>query len=60
MWNWHDNAITLATLKKLGVRYVFVGDVERRTYRPEALQRLQSTLRPVFTSGATIVQEVPC
>jgi len=59
VWNWPDDATALAALKELNVRYVFVGDVERRIYRPEALQRLQSTLKPAFTSGATTVLQVP-
>jgi len=59
VWNWPDDATALAALKKLGVRYVFVGDVERRTYSPEAIQRLESTLKPAFRAGAAVVLEVP-
>ena len=56
---WTANAIALAALHDLHVRYVFVGDTERNVYDKAALDRLHDGLRVVFTSGDTFVAEVP-
>lgn len=46
-------------LRQLGVRYVFAGDVERRTYGAAALSRLRTTLPIVYQNGDTFIARVP-
>lgn len=58
VYSWPDNATALAALRRLGVRYVFVGDTERTNFKPDALARLRAALPVRFTSGDTFVAEV--
>lgn len=48
-----------AHLRALDVRYVFAGDVERRTYGTAALSRLRATLPIVYQNGDTFIARVP-
>ncbi|HEY9086987.1 MAG TPA: hypothetical protein VIO36_02375, partial [Anaerolineaceae bacterium] len=49
---------TLALLQKYHVRYVFVGQAERSTYRVST-GKFDANLKPVFQNETTIVYEVP-
>lgn len=54
-----DAPTTRAHLRALGVRYVFAGDLERRTYGSAALSRLRAALPVVYQNGDTFVARVP-
>lgn len=45
-----------AILKKYGIRYVFVGDLERNTY-PVQEQKFQQNLVTVFQQGSAVIYE---
>jgi YYY domain-containing protein len=56
-----DVGRVLDVLRRYSVRYVFVGDLERQKFSPEALAKFDVTsesLEPVFRSGGTTVLEV--
>jgi uncharacterized membrane protein len=62
VYNWQSDADALAALedlKPLGVRWVFVGDLERATYPPSALQQMQGALKTAFQDGDTRIFAVP-
>ena len=46
-------------LRRYGVRYVFVGSLERRDYPAQRLQKFARLGKPVFRSGSTVVYELP-
>jgi uncharacterized membrane protein len=43
----------------LQVRYIFVGDLERRTYPSEALEQLRRALPVEYSNGDTFIARVP-
>ncbi len=61
-YGWADDQTgrySLEELKKLNVRYIFVGDLERSTYAPEGLMRLRQVLPIVYEKGNTFIAKVP-
>jgi uncharacterized membrane protein len=54
-----DGRNALEDLRKLGVRWVFVGDLERQSYPPDALQRLRTALGTAYENGDTFIAKVP-
>jgi uncharacterized membrane protein len=56
---WPDDTSGKAALRVLGVRYVFVGDLERRTYDLDALVRLRAALPIEYSQGDTFIARVP-
>jgi uncharacterized membrane protein len=46
-------------LERYGVRYAFVGSLERDRYSPAALAKFERLGRKVFESGETAVYELP-
>jgi YYY domain-containing protein len=56
---WPDDVSGKAALRALGVRYVFIGDLERRTYPLDALARLRSALPIEYSQGDTFIARVP-
>jgi len=58
VFRWPNDAQALAALKELKVRWIFVGDVERRTYQPKALVRLRARLGAAYSNGDTFIAEV--
>lgn len=50
---------TKLLLDMYGVRYIIVGDLERRTYRVNEAKFLRFLGQPVFQSGQTSVYEIP-
>jgi uncharacterized membrane protein len=59
VFNWRDDAAALAALRSLQVRYIFVGDLERRTYPSEALGQLRRALPVEYSNGDTFIARVP-
>ncbi|MDQ3815614.1 MAG: DUF2298 domain-containing protein [Armatimonadota bacterium] len=59
IYSWPNDATAIADLRVLGVRYVFVGDLERRTYDPHALIRLRAALNVVYENRDTFIAGVP-
>jgi uncharacterized membrane protein len=59
IYAWPDKGTTLADLQNLDVRYIFVGDVERRTYDPGGLARLHAALPIVYENRDTFIAAVP-
>jgi len=53
-----DTGTAAALLRRYGVRYVFVGSVERRLYPRWALTKFDSLGTPVFRSGGAVVYRV--
>jgi uncharacterized membrane protein len=56
---WPDDASGKTALRTLGVRYVFVGDLERRTYDLDALARLRAALPIEYSQSDTFIARVP-
>ncbi|MDQ3875330.1 MAG: DUF2298 domain-containing protein [Actinomycetota bacterium] len=54
-----DARTATSLLRRYGVRYVFVGSLERADYPAAGLAKFRRIGRPVFTSGATTVYELP-
>jgi uncharacterized membrane protein len=54
-----DAALARTLLARYEVRYVFVGSLERAQYPAAGLAKFRAIGRPVFTSGATTVYELP-
>jgi YYY domain-containing protein len=50
---------TALLLRRYGVRYVFVGALERRDYPAASLRKFTRIGKPVFRSGPTVVYELP-
>jgi uncharacterized membrane protein len=50
---------TKLLLDMYGVRYLFIGDLERRTYRVNESKFQRFLGQPVFQSGQTSVYEIP-
>jgi uncharacterized membrane protein len=59
IYRWPSDEEALSTLRFLKVRYVVVGDWERRQYDAAALDRLRSALKVVFEDGDTFIAQVP-
>lgn len=59
VFSWPDDTSGQAALRALGVRYVFVGDLERRTYPADALARLRAALPIEYSQGDTFIASVP-
>ncbi len=58
VWNAPDAASARANLRPLGVTYIFIGDLERRTYTPRAIEMLKTLGNLVFTDGATVIVQL--
>ena len=54
-----DPALARALLARYGIRYVFVGSLERADYPPPGLAKFAQLGRAVFADGGTIVYEIP-
>ena len=52
-----DVDVARTLLDRYGVRYVFVGSLERKDYKPDSLAKFARLGRPVFRSGDTVVYE---
>jgi len=59
VYTWPNDGVALDALRKLGVRYVFVGEVERNGVGLPPLQRMRKALPVVFESGETVILAVP-
>lgn len=55
VYAWNSDEEGLAALAALKARYVFVGELERRSYGPEALARMRAKLKSIFQDGETII-----
>jgi uncharacterized membrane protein len=58
VWTWPSDETAKTALRELGVKYVFVGELERRTYSPEALQNLRKSLPIEYSQGDTFIARV--
>jgi uncharacterized membrane protein len=61
VYNWSDDGngqAAIEELKKFNLRYIFIGDLEHRTYPPEALQRLREKFPVVFEQQQTFILRV--
>ena len=54
-----DPGVARRLLERYGVRYVFVGSLERDRYSPAALAKFERLGRKVFEFGDTAVYELP-
>ncbi len=54
-----DVAAARKLLQRYDVRYIFVGDLERRDYPATALEKFGLLGKPVFRSGRTVIYELP-
>ena len=54
--NWED---TKGLLDYYNVRYIFIGPIERRTYRVSESKFIRFLGEPVFESGQVSIYEVP-
>jgi uncharacterized membrane protein len=54
-----DLARARALLRRYGVRYVFVGSLERRGYRARALAKFERLGKKVFSREGTSVYRLP-
>ena len=54
-----DIAQARRLLVRYGVRYVFVGSLERHDYPPDALAKFRRLGRAVFSHDGTVVYRVP-
>jgi uncharacterized membrane protein len=59
VFSWPDDVTAKEALRALGVRYVFIGDLERRTYSADALARLRASLPIEYSQGDTFIARVP-
>ena len=55
-WNAPDAESARAVLRPLGVTHIFVGQIERSTYTPQAIEMIKSLGRVVFDEGATVIE----
>ena len=53
--NWDD---TKVILQEYNIRYVFIGTLERQTYRISE-QKFKMHLAPVFQQGQVVIYEIP-
>ena len=63
IYNTPDTATALEQLRLYGVQYIYVGGVERATYKPEGLAKFEAltaagTLERVFQQGQTAIYRV--
>ena len=49
---------TKQLLERYGVRYIFIGDLERKQYSSLSEEKFSKLARPVFQSGKTVVYEL--
>ena len=54
----NDWAVTQEIIDRYNIRYIYVGNLERNTYRVNE-EKLNSFLRPVFRQGSATVYEAP-
>ncbi len=59
IWKAPDAESARANLRPLGVTHIFIGDLERRTYTPRAIEMLKTLGKLVFTDGATVIVQLP-
>ena len=57
MYNTADNARALELLGRYGVRLVYVGELERRIYKPSGLRKFSSFMRPVWRGRESVIYE---
>jgi uncharacterized membrane protein len=58
LYTTNDWITTLEILNRYNIRYIFVGGLERSTYRINE-EKFNRFLRPVFQQGSVMVYEVP-
>ncbi|MCS7251852.1 MAG: DUF2298 domain-containing protein [Anaerolineae bacterium] len=55
LWKSSDLEATRTLLEKYKIVYVIVGHTERREFPPQALQKFEQIMEPVFRSGGTVI-----
>lgn len=58
IYEWSPDGSARTALRELKVKWVFVGEEERRYFSPAGLKRLSDALTPVYTNGDTMVLKV--
>jgi YYY domain-containing protein len=58
LYETRDPSVARSVLRRYGVRYVFVGSLERAVYPRAGLRKFSRIGTPVFRSGATVVYRV--
>jgi uncharacterized membrane protein len=53
--NWGE---TLEIIQQYGIRYIYIGGMERNTYRVNEV-KFQIYLTPIFQQGSVVIYEVP-
>ncbi|MCX7689620.1 DUF2298 domain-containing protein [Thermoflexus sp.] len=55
LWESPDLEATRMLLEKYNIVYVIIGHTERREFPPQALQKFEQLMDPVFQSGETVI-----